>query len=448
MSAAVTQLLKAHLPQGVGARTAPTQEIGISGLNQSEGYIDQEFLPNLKGRKGLQAFIEMRDNDPIIGAILQAITMLIRNADFEIQKAEDTPEGLEDKDFVKGCIADMNPSWDDTVSSILGMLWAGWSLMEVVMKKRSGDNADEMLTSQFTDGRFGWRSILPRAQETIENWQYDESDRRILGAWQSAPPNYRQVFLPATRTLLFRTTSAGANPEGRSVLRNAYVSYMRKKRIEEIEGIGIERDLAGLPIAWVPPELLAKNPDPETAALLAAIKEIVRSIRRDEREGLIFPIAFDPDSHQKLYDLTLLTTGGRRQYDTTMIINRYNQVMAMTVLADFILLGHGQTGSFALASSKTDIFTLALGAWLGEIAQVMNRIAIPRLFRSNGLIRPKYPQLVFGDLETVDLVELGDYITKLSGAGAPLFPSEDGALERYVLSQANLPIPSEREEIE
>jgi hypothetical protein len=444
----VQSIIKANIPQGVGARAPKTKELGISGVRQSEGYIDQEFLPNLRGRKGLQAYIEMRDNDPIIGAILQAITMLIRNVRWDVIPAEDSQEGLADKEFVKGALTDMNPAWDDTVSSILSFLWAGWSLHEVVLKKREGDNQDELLASKFTDGRFGWRSILSRAQETIPQWQYDESDRRVIGAWQVAPPNYQEVFLPASRTLLFRTMSAGGNPEGRSVLRNAYVPYMRKTRIEEIEGIGIERDLAGLAIAWVPPELLAPGADAETVALLNAIKDIVTSIRRDEREGLIFPIAYDPDSHQKLYDLTLLTTGGRRQYDTTTIINRYNQVMSMTVLADFILLGHGETGSFALAESKTDIFGLSVGAYLGEIASVMNRLAIPRLFRANGMTRPKYPQLTSGDIETVDLKELGDYITKLAQAGVPLFPSADGALERYVMEQANLPTPSEQERVE
>ena len=44
-------------------------------------------------------------------------------------------------------------------------------------------------------------------------------------------------------------SARGDNPEGRSILRNAYFSWYFEKKIAEIEGIGIARDLAGLPRA-------------------------------------------------------------------------------------------------------------------------------------------------------------------------------------------------------
>jgi hypothetical protein len=60
------------------------------------------------------------------------------------------------------------------------------------------------------------------------------------------------VFIPIEKMLLFRTTVQRNNPEGRSMLRTAYRPWRNKKRIEEIEGVGIERDLAGLPMARIP----------------------------------------------------------------------------------------------------------------------------------------------------------------------------------------------------
>jgi hypothetical protein len=36
------------------------------------------------------------------------------------------------------------------------------------------------------------------------------------------------------------------------MLRTAYRPWFMKKRLEEFESIGIERDLAGLPIMWLP----------------------------------------------------------------------------------------------------------------------------------------------------------------------------------------------------
>ena len=48
------------------------------------------------------------------------------------------------------------------------------------------------------------------------------------------------------------------------------------------------------------------------------------------------------------YDLKLLSTGGRRQFDTNAIIARYDARIAMSCLADFILLGHDKVGTLAL----------------------------------------------------------------------------------------------------
>jgi hypothetical protein len=239
------------------------------------------------------------------------------------------------------------------------------------------------------------------------------------------------------KALLFRTMARKGNPEGRSVLRNAYRPWYYKKNIESIEGIGIERDLAGLPVAWVPPELLDISASADDKAILAEIKKIVRNIRRDEQEGIVFPLAYDESGH-KIYDMTLLSTGGRRQFDTDGIVQRYDSRMAMTVLADFILLGTKNVGSFALSSSKTELFAVALGAWLNSIADVFNRYAVPRLFELNPFTVEALPKIVPGDIEAIPLDELGTYIAALAGAGMPLFPNEE--LEKYLLRLANLPI--------
>jgi len=110
----------------------------------------------------------------------------------------------------------------------------------------------------------------------------------------------------------------------------------------------------------------------------------------------------------------------------------------MTVLADFILLGHEKVGSFALSSTKTNLFSTAIGAFLDSIAEVFNTHAIPKLFALNSFQGiTSLPTIAHGDIETPDLKELGEYVTVLSGAGAPLFP--DDQLENYLREVASLP---------
>ena len=244
------------------------------------------------------------------------------------------------------------------------------------------------------------------------------------------PPDYGYT-IPISKALHFRTRSRKDNPEGRSILRNAYRSWFFKRRIQEIEGIGIERDLAGLPVIYAPQELDIWNSDDEySASVLDGLQMMVRNIRRDAMEGIVLPEG---------YKLELLSSGGTRQFDTNAIINRYDTRIAMTVLADFIFLGHEKSGSWSLSSNKTDMFALACGAFLDIICETFNSQGIPALIDMNGQHFEgitDYPKMNHGDIETVDIQKLAAYIKDMAGVGI-LIP--DDGLEDYVREAANLP---------
>jgi hypothetical protein len=72
------------------------------------------------------------------------------------------------------------------------------------------------------------------------------------------------------------------------------------------------------------------------------------------------------------------------QFNTDAIIQRYEQRILMTVLADFILVGHQDTGSYALHTDKTGIFRASLNSFATAIANVFNRHELPRLFACHG----------------------------------------------------------------
>jgi hypothetical protein len=421
------------------ARGDLTAEIGATGLRQSGGVIHEEFLRDLAGERLRSVVREMTDNDPVVGAMLFGIDMLIRQVVWRIEPAEGDPNGEETGQFVETCLHDMSTSWEDTLSSILSFLPHGWSYHEIVYKVRRGpDQKDSQFRSHYTDGKIGWRKLPIRGQDTLVRWIFDETGG-LAGMEQSAPPTYSPVTIPIEKALLFRTSAQKANPEGRSILRNAYRPWFFKKRIEEIEGIGIERDLAGFPIAYVPARLMSDDASANDKAVLETIKKQVRNIKRDEEEGMVFPSVFDENGHQ-LYKFELLTTGGRRQFDTDATIARYNQSIAMTVLADFIMLGHEQVGSYALGSSKMEMFNLALGAWCDTICEVFNSYAIPRLMEMNGMDPTLAPKMTHDEIAAVDLSGIANYIDKLAGA-AVLTP--DPGLEAWARDQVGLPPVSE-----
>lgn len=219
-------------------------------------------------------------------------------------------------------------------------------------------------------------------------------------------------------------------------------SFYYQRNIQRIEAIGIERDLAGLPVAWMPPAYLASTATADQQAMARAMKTLVTNIRRDEQEGVVMPKAYDQQGHE-LFGLSLLSTGGSRSFDTSAIITRHEQRIAQSLMAEFVMLGMQQVGSFALASSKTSLFSVGLGTFLDAICDVVNRHLMKRLFSLNGMKLAKRPKLVHGDIENVPLDELAAYITAIANAGAPLFPSPDGGLEKHLLELANLPAAEE-----
>lgn len=413
-------------------------EIGRTGLRHWGGYVLEEWLRELQGgRRAAEAFREMIDSDAVTGGIVYAIEMLCRRVSWWVDPASDARPDQEAAELYEQCLLeDMSSSWSETLTEVLSFLWYGWSYLEIVYKRRGGDVRDPSRRSKYSDGRIGIRKLAIRSQDSLDYWDFDDGGG-IQAMRQSPPPDFAPRIIPIDKALLFRTKSAKGNPEGRSILRSAYRSWYFLKNIQNVEGIGIERDLAGLPVLKVPKGFDIWNPnDTVAAAVRREAERLVSSIRRDEEEGVLLPEG---------WELELLTTGGRRQFDTSAIVTRYEQRIAMTVLADVILLGHDQTGSYALAKTKSLMFSSALEGFLDHVADVCNDHLAARLFRLNPIPgMTGMPTLRHGQVDVVDLAELGEFLKTLAGSGAPLWPNEE--LLEKVLDLAGLPAPDPEEQ--
>jgi hypothetical protein len=205
-------------------------------------------------------------------------------------------------------------------------------------------------------------------------------------------------------------------------------SWVFKKTFEEIEAIAVERELTGLPVLTPPAGMNLWNPnDADAAKVLDRAETLVRNIRADQHQGVVLPAG---------WSLSLLASSGSRLINTTEILSRIDQRIAVTILADMLLIGQDRVGSFALVAAKTTLFSTALQGITKSIADVFNRHAIPRLLRANGLSTESPPQLVFGPVETPDLKSLADYVNKLVGSTV-LTP--DSKLERHLREVAGFP---------
>jgi hypothetical protein len=414
--------------------------IGSTGLQRSDGLIDEEWLPQLRGVNAVNIYRQMRDNDPIVGAFMFSVESLIRQVRFYAQPANKSLDAAKEAEFLESCMEDMNHTFSDLLSEVMSMLVYGWSYFELVYKLRKGPNQkDSKYRSRYSDGRIGWRKISTRSQSTLQRWEIDK-DGGIQGMWQVSPPSYSLVFVPIEKAILFRTQTNKNNPEGRSVLRNAFRPWYFKKKLEEIEAIGIERDLSGLPILEVPPEIMSSGASAADKSLRADLENMVQQIKRDEREGMVIPSELDPDGKPTGYRFRLLSSGGRRAVDVDGAIKRYESRMAMSVMAEFLMLGMDKVGSFALASTKTHLFSVALGSIVDSVCQTFNRFAVTRLMTLNGVPPENWPKLAHGDIESPELKEIANYVVSLTDSGI-IVPDE--RLELRMREIAGLPLPED-----
>lgn len=415
-----------------GSKVVNFKEIGSTGLRRYGPYIYEEFLPELRWPRAGKVYQEMADNDPVIGSVLYLAEMLIRGTRWDVKPASTAKHDVEAAEFLKSCMDDMEMSWANVISEILSMLTYGFSFHEILYKVRRGpDERSAKYRSQYTDARIGWRAIPVRSQNSVEEWIYNE-DYELTGIVQVAEPGYQRVVIPMSKALLFRTRVSRDNPEGKSLLRNAYRPWFFKKHFEEIEGIGIERDLAGFPVLTAPENLdLWNEEDATMVALRARAEELVASVRRDSEEGILLPHG---------WELKLLTSGSSRQIDIGSTIDRYDNRIAITMLSDIILLGN-QSGSFALADTKQSMLAASLQAQVMNIADVFNSKAVPQLFRYNNFPEiTKLPQIVPGQIQTPSLKEVALLMRSMG-----LDIAADQNLQNYFRYLLGMPELSEEE---
>lgn len=425
-------------------RISPFSEVGRSGLRRFGMFVLDDVAQELQSSaRAMQIYREMADNDATIGAMIFAVKMLCRSVKWYVDPASNNPEDLEAAKFLESCMNDMEVPWQDLITEILSFLVYGWALEEVVYKQRLGpDNDDPSKRSKYNDGLIGWRKISLRGQQTLFGWVFaEDGSGDIVAMRQLSPPDFKMIDIPLSKCLLFRTEVGRNNPEGRSILRNVVRAWKFKQNVEVIEGIGIERDLAGLPVVKIPAKvIIGKDNDPEMRAIYDEYISLATNIRRDAQEGIVLPSDVFEGTTVPMYEIQLLSSGGSRQIDTNEVIRRYDTQILSTILADFIMLGHENIGSRALAISKVGVFTSAIEAFLDIIADVFNRQAIPALFKLNPSFKiVEYPKIVHETLFGSDLEVLSAYLRALKYAGVPI--SVTNNMLRFLYSAAGLPDP-------
>lgn len=374
------------------------QEIGVTGLDEYHGYVTEQWVADLRTHAGrVKIWDEISRLDPVGSAVLALSTVFMRGAGIGVEPASTSKPDLDAAAFVESCLHDMSKSFEETMADIVQFLAYGFFDVELVYKKRD-------------DGRIGWRKWGPRHPVTLERWNLDKHGG-LQGMWQQM--DAASVYIPIEKLLHFTTTGAGKNsPEGKSLFEGAFTSWFFSKNLSIQAAIIVER-MTGTPVMEMPDGAdMGTGSDSD----LSRAKKVVRNIKIGDDMGLTLP-------HGWSFRYEMPT--GTAPVDPIDLIVHHQRNMARTVIADFLMLGGGDQGSYAMHKDKSDLFIAALNTFLRQISSVLNRHAIPRLMELNAFPGiTGLPKLYFVPLTKIDIGDYAEVIASLLNAGGITYDFE------------------------
>lgn len=421
------------LPEGLDLVLPKYVTAGRSGLRVSAGLIDEEFLRDLQGKDADRIYREMADNSPVIGGALFLMEMLIGQVEWRFETA-DKSTSRELVDFYDSLLEDMEDPFSLFVSETREVAVHGFLPVEILYKVRRGYNPDfPILNSRHDDGMIGWRNLATRSPDSRHEWIFDHENNPVALVQQVETDPVTRV-IPADKMVILRLRSRKHSPEGMSMLRHAYLPYFLWKKLQEIEAIGIERNVAGYPVFEAPPE--AFHQSSPNHHMLQQFADLNKGIRQHDVMGLVIPAA-ETEQGKTGWKFSLISASGANKAETDPIIQRYRSDQALALLSQFMLLGQQATGSWSLSSDQSSTLAMALGTWLDMIATTLQRGPIPQLARMNAVPKTEsLPRLVHTDIEKKDIATFIDSFNKLVTTGTLTVTDAD---EEHMRTMLELP---------
>lgn len=420
-------------------KAPPGETVGTGGTASFGGYIQTiEKDPALQGPKRWETFSNLLLNVSIVAAGTRYFLNLVGKAAWKFEPANGSPEAKAAAELVQSIIDDMTTPWHRVVRRAAMYKFYGFSTQEWTAKKRE-------------DGSIGLLDIEPRPQKTIERWDLDPTGT-VYGVIQRSVQDSSEIYIPRSKMLYMVDDSLTDSPEGVGLLRHCADASRRLARLEELEGVGFETDLRGVPLVRAPlakmQELVAAGKLTQLQAdqMKLALQKFVENHIKGPKSGLLLDSmtyqsqdAASTPSATPLWAVELLTSGGDSQADIGVAITRTNTEIARIIGVEALLLGQ-ERGSYALSRDKSHNFALTVDSTLTEMAANVKADIVYPLCALNGIDKKNCPKPKTEPLRWQDVEQVTGALETMARAGAMLSPDDPAIGEVRDLLGVSRPI--------
>ena len=373
-----------------------TKVIGGTGTEEYHGYIQQDFNSAFHGDSAIEKYDEMRSTDATVNATLTALKLPIIEAGWSVESPDDTDQDDKITEFVRWNLFDrLKGGFKGFLREGMAHYDFGYYYFEKIYVRENGKLVLDRLAPrhptahsqwiQHSTGEMGVTQLLPGNNSV-------DAENNVT----TTSPE-----IPMWKLVLFVNEMEGSNYDGKSVLRSAYKHWFLKDKLYRIDAITKERGAGILKITLPKSSSEQDKTDAEGLA---------KNFKLSEHSYLILP---NDEWQAELMTPGISDQGG----NLANTIQHHDRMIAKNILAQFLNLGDGKAGSFALSKDQSDFFTLSLRAKAEYIEEVINNQLIKQLVDLNFGPQEKYPKFRFAEIGEIDYGEMAGTIEKLVNLG-------------------------------
>ena len=424
-----------------GRPKSPFNASGVTGLSIYNGFVQSgERNARLSGENRYRVYSDNLANISVVAASVRHFNALVADAkwSFEDVTGEDTEQWT---DLAYRVTEDVDLSWRQVVKRSGMYRFYGFSLHEIVMERKP-------------DGVILPQVISPRAQYTVHRWDLDPKTGLVRGIEQRNPIDGTFIYIPRQKLLYVVDDSLSTSPEGMGVFRHLVEPVTRLKSLQELEWIGFETDLRGVPTLKAPIAVLQAEVDAgrmdqsRMDAILQPYKDFMDNHIRGKSTGIIMDSAVYHSideaarpSTQPQWHVDLLRAGATSLPDLEKAIERIQRELGRIMGTEQLMLGEG-SGSYALAKDKTYSFFREVDSALMDIGHASRRDVLGTTWDLNGHDRATIPKVITETTWVRDPEVIVKAVKEIKESGAVLPPTSDTIQEMFKL--LGLPAPSKQ----
>ena len=340
---------------------------------------------------------------------------------------QNNPESVKLAKFFNYCMNSMDMQ---TVRSIASMfsetMVNGFALAEVVTKEGTGD-----WVGYYTLKKLSYISPLSLSTSkpfetidggnTITKWYQDPISFINSNGTKNTPKlDGGKVPIDARKVIFTSYSTNPANPLGTSPFDAAYAPWREKVLINEFLIMGVQKDMAGIPILEVPQELLDDSREVGSDAwnTIEAIKAQMTNLNAGDQSFMIMPSDTwsENGSGGKMWNITFKgVEGDGKAFDLEKLVDQKNRAIHKALGSLHLNSAEQGSASYNSLEGQTNIqyhyakndSRITDDAW--------NKQIFPLLLRLNEWY-PKQediPVWEHGEMQDISLEEFGKYIQRV-----------------------------------